>query len=100
VFFRVLLVGLVFLGQVQQELQKFSPICVLALTTSIITLVRYIAVSKVLFIKCWNELRVFIRLNSVTKYLNSPYLVRNAVSHLSPFIIWRRLNAWIKSSFI
>ena len=31
-----------------------------------------------LFIKCWNELGAFARLNSVTKYLNNPYRVRNA----------------------
>jgi len=41
-----------------------------------------------------------MRPNGVTKYLNSPYLVRNAVSHLSFFVIQRRLNAWIRSSFI
>ena len=55
---------------------------------------------RVLFIKCQNKLRVFIKLNSITKYLNSLYQVRNIVSYLSPSIIQRRLNIQIISSFI
>ena len=55
---------------------------------------------RVLFIKCQNKLRAFIRLNSITKYLNSLYWVRNIVSYSSPSIIQRRLNIQIISSFI
>ena len=55
---------------------------------------------RVLFIKCQNKLRVFIRLNSITKYLNNLYQIQNIVSYLSPFIIQRRLNIQIISSFI
>jgi hypothetical protein len=43
---------------------------------------------------------VFARPKGVTKYLNNLYRVRNAVSHLSPFAIRRRLNAEIISSFV
>ena len=55
---------------------------------------------RVLFIKYQNKLRAFIRPNGITKYLNSPYRVRNAVSYSSPSAIRRRLNIWIISSFI
>ena len=55
---------------------------------------------RVLFIKCQNKLGAFIRPNGITKYLNSPYQVRNAVSYLSPSIIRRRLNTQIILSFI
>ena len=55
---------------------------------------------RVLFIKCQNKLRAFIRPNGITKYLNNLYWVRNIVSYLSPFIIQRRLNIQIISSFI
>ena len=55
---------------------------------------------RVLFIKCQNKLRAFIRPNSITKYLNNLYQVRNIVSYLSPSIIQRRLNIQIISSFI
>jgi len=41
-----------------------------------------------------------VRLKGVTKYLNSPYRVRNAVSYLSPVIIRRRLNVEIILSFV
>ena len=47
---------------------------------------------RVLFTKCQNKLRAFARPNSITKYLNSLYQVRNTVSYLSPSIIRRRLN--------
>ena len=55
---------------------------------------------RVLFIKYQNKLRAFIRLNSITKYLNNLYQIRNIVSYLSPSIIQRRLNIQIISSFI
>ena len=55
---------------------------------------------RVLFTKCQNKLGAFIRPNSITKYLNSLYQVRNIVSYLSPSIIQRRLNIWIISSFV
>ena len=55
---------------------------------------------RVLFTKCWNELRAFIRPNGITKYLNSLYRVQNIVSYSSPSIIQRRLNVQIISSFI
>ena len=55
---------------------------------------------RVLFIKCQNKLRAFIRPNSITKYLNNLYQVQNIVSYLSPSIIQRRLNIQIISSFI
>ena len=55
---------------------------------------------RVLFIKCQNKLRAFIRLNGITKYLNNLYQVQNIVSYLSPSIIQRRLNIQIISSFI
>jgi len=41
-----------------------------------------------------------VRLKGITKYLNSPYRVQNAVSHLSPFIMRRRLNTEIILSFV
>ena len=55
---------------------------------------------RVLFIKCQNKLRAFIRPNSITKYLNNLYQVQNIVSYLSPSIIQRRLNIQIILSFI
>ena len=55
---------------------------------------------RVLFTKCQNKLRAFIRPNGITKYLNSLYQVQNIVSYSSPSIIRRRLNAWIISSFV
>ena len=55
---------------------------------------------RVLFIKCQNKLRAFMRLNGITKYLNSLYQVRNIVSYSSPSIIQRRLNIQIILSFI
>ena len=55
---------------------------------------------RVLFIKYWNKLGAFIRLNGITKYLNSLYWVRNVVSYLSPSIIRRRLNIQIILSFV
>ena len=55
---------------------------------------------RVLFIKYQNKLRAFIRLDSITKYLNNLYWVRNIVSYLSPSIIQRRLNIQIILSFI
>ena len=55
---------------------------------------------RVLFIKYQNKLRVFIRLNGITKYLNNLYWVQNIVSYLSPSIIRRRLNIQIILSFI
>ena len=55
---------------------------------------------RVLFTKCQNKLGAFTRPNGITKYLNSPYWVRNVVSYLSPSIIQRRLNAQIISSFV
>ena len=55
---------------------------------------------KVLFIKCQNKLRAFIRWNGITKYLNSLYQVRNIVSYLSPSIIQRWLNIYIILSFV
>ena len=55
---------------------------------------------RVLFTKCQNKLRAFIRPNGITKYLNSPYWVRNVVSYLSPSVIQRRLNIQIISSFV
>ena len=55
---------------------------------------------RVLFIKCQNKLRAFIRPNSITRYLNNPYQVRNTVSYLSPFAIQRRLNVQIILSCI
>ena len=55
---------------------------------------------RVLFIKCQNKLRAFIRPNSITKYLNNLYWIRNIVSYLSPSIIQRRLNIQIILSFI
>ena len=42
---------------------------------------------RVLFIKCQNKLKAFIRLNGITKYLNNLYRVQNIVSYLSPSII-------------
>ena len=55
---------------------------------------------RVLFIKCQNKLRAFIRPNSITKYLNNLYQVQNIVSYLSPSIIQRWLNIQIILSFI
>ena len=55
---------------------------------------------RVLFTKCQNKLGAFVRLNSITKYLNNLYWVQNIVSYLSPSIIQRRLNIQIISSFI
>ena len=55
---------------------------------------------RVLFIKCQNKLGAFARLNSITKYLNSPYWVQNVVSYSSPSIIRRWLNVQIILSFI
>ena len=55
---------------------------------------------RVLFIKCQNKLRVFTRPNSITKYLNNLYQVRNIVSYLSPSIIQRWLNIQIILSFV
>ena len=55
---------------------------------------------RVLFTKCQNKLRAFIRLNGITKYLNNLYQVQNIVSYLSPSIIQRRLNIQIILSFI
>ena len=55
---------------------------------------------RVLFIKYQNKLRAFVRLNGITKYLNSLYRVQNIVSYLSPSIIRRRLNIQIILSFI
>ena len=55
---------------------------------------------RVLFTKCQNKLGAFIRPNGITKYLNSPYRVRNAVSHSSPSVIRRRLNVWMILSFV
>ena len=55
---------------------------------------------RVLFIKYQNKLGVFIRPNGITKYLNSPYWVRNTVSYSSPSVIRRRLNIQIISSFV
>ena len=55
---------------------------------------------KVLFTKCQNKLRVFIRPNSITKYLNNLYWVQNIISYLLPSIIQRQLNIQIISSFI
>ena len=55
---------------------------------------------RVLFIKCQNKLRAFMRPNSITKYLNNLYWVQKAVSYLSPSVIQRRLNIQIISSFV
>ena len=55
---------------------------------------------SILFTKYQNKLRAFIRPNSITKYLNNLYWVRNIVSYLSPSIIRRRLNIQIILSFI
>ena len=55
---------------------------------------------RVLFTKCQNKLGAFARPNGITKYLNSPYQVRNIVSYSSPSVIQRRLNIQIISSFI
>ena len=41
---------------------------------------------RVLFIKCQNKLRAFIRPNGITKYLNNLYRVRNIVSYLCQII--------------
>jgi len=41
-----------------------------------------------------------MRLKGITKYLNSLYWVRNAVSYLSPFVMRRRLNIEIILSFV
>ena len=53
-----------------------------------------------LLMSYWNVAGAFVSLNSITVYLQCPYLVQNAVFHSSPFLILIRWYLSLRSSAV